>query len=247
MSGGPVGIRKSRALASGRVVTYTKAIPVLGSYRYQKRSRARVGNFQRAAIKGAIAPYGGRKELKFVDVAQANYACDTTGSVTALNLIAVGDDYTTRDGRQVTIKSVQLHGLLGPVDGTTSDAKCRVMLVWDNAVNSGTIATIAMIMAAATGTAFPLVDNANRFTILVDRTYSLGKVDTTATQTYANCPNVFDVEIYKKLNSVTQYSGTTAAIGSIQNGGLLLVTLGSASAAAGGNLLASTRVRFTDE
>lgn len=197
------------------------------------------------APKGAIRP-NGLPELKYCDLAEANYACDTTGSVTALNLIAVGDDNTTRDGRQVTIKSVQLHGVIFPVDDTTNNTKCRVMLVWDNAVNSGSIATISQIMTAVQGTAFPLIDNANRFTILIDRTFSMGKVSTTATQAIAVSPSVFEVEIYKKMNTITQYSGTAATIGSIQNGALLLVTFGSSAAAAGGNLAASTRVRYVD-
>lgn len=197
-------------------------------------------------VKGAIKP-SGRTELKYVDVAQAVYPCDTTGSVTCLNLIAVGDDNTTRDGRQVTIKSVQLHGSVRPEDDNTGVTKARVMLVWDNAVNSGTIATIAQILSAATGTAFPLVDNANRFTVLVDRTFTVGAISNVATQTYAQSPTVYDLEVYKKLDCVTQYSGTTAAIGSIQNGALLLVTIGSSAAGSAANALIASRVRFVDD
>lgn len=247
MTGYGATTRKARALSSGRVLVYNKAVPVVGSYRYRNKRLARKYAAVKSTVKGAIAPSGGRPELKYVDLAEATYLMDTTGSVTALNLIAVGDDNTTRDGRQVTIKSVQVHGIVKPVDDTTSTCKGRVMLVWDNANNSGTIATIAQILNQANGTAFPLVDNANRFTILVDRTYSLGRVDTTATQAFSNGSNTFDCEIYKMINAVTQYSGTTAAIGSIQNGALLLVTIGSIAAGAGGALVASTRVRFTDD
>lgn len=200
----------------------------------------------RAAVKGAIASYGGRKELKYVDTANAVYACDTTGSVTCLNLIAVGDDNNTRDGRQVTIKSVQIHGYLSPFDTQTTPHKARVLLVWDNAANSGTIATIAMIMEAANGNSFPKVDNANRFTVLVDRVFTMGSVDSTATATWWAANATADLEIYKKINQITQYSGTTAAIGSIQNGSLLLVTLGTNASGGSSNLTAACRVRFTD-
>lgn len=200
----------------------------------------------RSQIKGAISAFGGQKELKYTDIANTAYAADTTGSVTALNLIAEGDDNTTRDGRRVTIKSVQVRGYLEPVDGGTATSKCRLILVWDNAVNSGAIATVAQILSAASGNSFPLVDNANRFTILVDRTYTLGLFSTTATQAVAQSPTTGDVEIYKKLNCVTQYSGTTAAIGSIQNGGLLMVTIGTSAPANGGQFAVATRVRFTD-
>lgn len=198
----------------------------------------------RAVIKGAIAP---RVELKYCDLPGATYLADTTGSVTALNLIAVGDDNTTRDGRQVTIKSVQFRGTLVPVDNTTLPAKCRLMLVWDNAVNSGTIATVAQILNAASAAAFPLIDNQNRFTVLVDRSYVVGGVSDVATQAYSMSPACHNVEIYKSINAITQYSGTTAAIGSIQNGALLMLTIGDKAAGAGGAFLGATRVRFTDD
>lgn len=235
----PISARFRASLAK-RVMTSTRR-PMMARaavvVQAARRNRTRV----RGAITGARRP-----ELKYVDLAQANYACDTTGSVTALNLLAVGDDNNTRDGRQVVIKSVQLHGMVYPQDNTTLHTKARVMLVWDNAVNSGTIATIAQILTAANGTAFPLIDNANRFTILVDRMYAVGMVDNTATTSFAASPTVSDCEIYKLINQVTQYSGTTAAIGSIQNGGLLLVTIGSSPATQAANLLASVRVRYTD-
>lgn len=240
-----VGFNKSRKLSSGRVLMYTKAAPRFGSYRYSRKYG--VGKGRGAIVKGAIAPYGGQKELKYTDIANATYAADTTGTVTALNLIAVGDDNVNRDGRQVTMKSIQIRGFLQPQDGSTTASGCRVILVWDNAVNSGAIATIAQILTAATANSFPLVDNANRFTILVDRYYALGAIDTTATTTFAESPTVYPVEIYKKLNCVTQFSGTTAAIGSIQNGGLLMVTIGTSAAALGGTFVLATRARWTDE
>jgi len=198
-------------------------------------------------IKGAIAPYGGRQELKYVDIAATAYAADTTGTVTALNLLAVGDDNTSRDGRQVCIKSVQVRGFVAPIDSSVSNALVRVLIVWDNAVNSGSLPTIAQIMSASNSLSFPLVDNANRFTILVDRAFAIGQVSDTATQAFSNGPGAQVLDIYKKMNAVTQYSGTTAAIGSIQNGGLYMVTIGSAAANACGQVTCATRVRFTDQ
>lgn len=194
-------------------------------------------------IKGAIPV---QQELKFVDSTLSNLACDTTGSVTALNLLAVGDDNTTRDGRQVTIKSVQIKGLIAPIDNDINSNISRVLLVWDNAVNSGSIATIAQILTAATGTAFPLVDNANRFTILWDYRFAMGAAVSTATQAQVFTPSVGNADYYKKLNLVTQYSGTTAAIGSIQNGALLFVTVGTQAAGLGGAFNGHARVRFVD-
>jgi len=199
-------------------------------------------------IKGAIAVYGGRQELKYLDTS-ISQELNTTGVVTPINLIAVGDDNTSRDGRQATIKSVQVHLRLIKF-ATTSVEKVRVMLVWDNAVNSGsapalqgTILDNAVISSPSDN--FPKIDNAQRFTILADRLIALGPFSTTATQSVATDLNL-TVDFYKKMNSVVQYSGTTAAIGSIQNGGLYLVTCGSLAAGSCSAVQGGTRIRFTD-
>lgn len=210
-----------------------------------KRNRA--PKRRKARVKGAIAIYGGRQELKYSDIASTTYAGDTTGSVTALNLLAVGDDNTSRDGRQVCIKSVQLKGFVRPYDqATVTPQKGRLMLVWDNAVNSGSIATIAQILSASTANAFPLVDNANRFTILYDKSFCLAATNDAASSYAIGSPNILDINVYKKINQITQYSGTTAAIGSIQNGGLLMVTVGDKTATNGCTFEIASRIRFTD-
>lgn len=224
--------------------------PLIGGYKkYKPRAVAIVPVRNRGPryIKGAIAPYGGRRELKFVDTALSSLALDTTGTVTALNLIAVGDDNTSRDGRQVTIKSCQIKGFASPPDLTTDGPnKSRVLLVWDNAVNSGTIAAIGDILVSANANSFPLINNANRFTIMWDSSWEFNCYQTTATQAAVSTASK-SVEYYTKINKIVQYSGTTAAIGSIQNGGLLLVTCGTAAAASAQILNGGVRVRFTDD
>lgn len=227
----------------------TAAYAKQDAYRSARMAVARAPPRNRAPrtvyVKGAIYPRN-LPELKYVDVALANYVCDTTGTVTALNLLAIGDDNTSRDGRQVTIKSVQVRGIVKQIDTACGPTLCRVMLVWDNAVNSGTIATIAQILSAASSCSFPLIDNSQRFTILWDHYVALGlSVDTASQASNTSIPEA--INYYKKLNLTTQYSGTTAAIGSIQNGALYLVTIGDQAAGAGGNFQAVTRVRFTDD
>lgn len=203
-------------------------------------------------IKGAIAPFGGRRELKYVDtVLQSSTAVyDTTGLATPINLLAVGDDNTSRDGRQVTIKSVQVQGQISNLDNSADlTTKCRTMLVWDNANNSASTTSaqlISALLTSANACAFPLVDNQNRFTILWDSQKTIGGFGIVATQTFSISPGCHDLRYYRKMNSVTQYSGTTAAIGSIQNGALWFVTIGDSAAGSGGRFLGQIRVRFTD-
>lgn len=212
---------------------------------YVKAKRSLFAPRNRAPkVKGAI--YQSRKELKYVDIAAAGYACDTTGSVTLLSGIATGDDNNTRDGRQVTIKSVQLRGNIQPQDDTSGPNHARVMLVWDNAPN-GTIATIANILTASAATSFPLVNNSQRFTILYDHSFIQGKVSTTATQTFASGQMTDPIKVYLKMNNVAQYNGTGATIASVQNGALYLVTIGDQAATAASDAYLATRVRFTDD
>lgn len=206
-----------------------------------RRNRAPKG---RAFIKGAIS--SSLRELKFVDIASASYVGDTTGTVTMLNGIAVGDDNTTRDGRQVSIESVQIRGKFVNFDTTSAATMCRLLVVWDNAAN-GVIATMAQILTAATSNSFPLIDNANRFTILSDQQYVVGPQDTTATQTLAPSPAIAPINLYKKIGAMTQYNGTGATIASIQNGALLMVTIGDTGAGGGGVFSLATRVRFKDD
>lgn len=234
---------------SVKTVTYTKK-PTAFSRQAAARSAAvykskKTFTRNRAIpyVKGAIAAYGGRKELKYVDLSAFTSAVDTTGSVSCLNLLAIGDDNTTRDGRQVTLKSVQVQVGLQPQSTTTTPTACLMMLVWDNAVNSAaTIPAITDIMTASTALSFPKVDNAQRFTILWKSFSHQSNQGVLAT----SVAPVKGFNIYKKLNHTVQYSGTTAAIGSIQNGGLYLVTLGSVANGTAWNAVCCTRVRYTD-
>jgi len=196
--------------------------------------------------RGAIAPYGGRRELKYNDIAAATYVADTTGTVTLLNGIAIGDDNTTRDGRQVCIKSVQVRGSVVQTDSSTINSRARILLVWDNACNGAAIAPVTDILTAADSASFPKVDNSYRFTILLDQSFALGGNSNTATQAYSTGQGIYNVDMFKKMDSITQYIGSAATIGSVQNGALLMVTVGDTTALNGGTFRVATRVRFTD-
>lgn len=192
-------------------------------------------------------PRRGLGELKAVDVPKAGYVINTTGSVTCLNLTAVGDDYTTRDGRQITLKSVQCIGHIYPEDQITDNHLARVLLVWDKANNSGAIATIANILSASDAVSGLNLDNRERFRILKDEVWAIGRQDNTATQAVSYCPATYSIKWFVNLKGLkTTYSGTTAAIGSIQSGALLLVTIGSLASGSASSLQMYTRVRFRD-
>lgn len=186
-------------------------------------------------------------ELKYVDLAGASYAGDTTGSVTALNLIAQGDDNTTREGRQCFMKSVHVQGVVRPVDAQCGANYSRMLLVWDSQPNSGSIATITQILTAATSLASTNLDNRERFTILRDCRYAVGGISDTATQAYTIAPGMHMINEFVNLKmQKTTFSGTTATIGSIATGALLLVTIGNLAAGLGSSFDLTSRVRFYD-
>lgn len=186
-------------------------------------------------------------ERKVIDTAAASYACDTTGSVTFINGAAQGTDFNQCLGRKYENVAVQIEGTVGPVDGTTGNNKCRVMIIYDEQPNAA-LPAITDILTASTSAAFMNLNNRDRFKILMDENFTIGGIDTTATQSYAMSPTVMNISRYIKCNLPTIRNGaaTTAAITNYVTGTLLLVTIGSQPAASGATLVAATRVRFVD-
>lgn len=197
------------------------------------------GSYQRA---------GSAKEHKFVDVTAAGYAADTTGSVTLLNGVAQGDDFNNRQGRQVTMTSISIKGMLQPVDASTNPTYCRLIVVWDNAQNSGSAPVITDLLAQSVSESHNNLNNRMRFKILMDEQYAIGGVSNTATQAYAGAPSVYTVNRYLKLpqGCTTTFSGTGATAGSIQSGAIWMFTIGDQAAGSGGSFFVATRCRFVD-
>lgn len=188
---------------------------------------------------GGGAP--GVDELKFVDIADANYGADIVGAVTLLNGVAQGTDYNQRIGRQFLVTSCTIHGY---IEAGTGNAAGRVLLVWDYAPN-GVIATVTQILTASSSQSFLNLDNRGRFKILRDIHLPVSN----AASGTAGAPTVLPIETYwrPKQPLVTNCSGTAATIGSIQSGALLMVTIGDeAVGPTAPNMNICTRVRYRD-
>jgi len=189
-------------------------------------------------------------EKKYIDTAVSNYVVNTTGSVTLLNGVATGDDATDRTGRKIQCESVQIRGFVYPEDDNTTAQMGRVMLVWDKQSNGGSAPAITDILTAATGTAFNNLNNRERFVIIRDHKFVFGPVSDTATQaiagTYSGSPWAVDDFVRLGPQYQTTFGGTTAAIGSITTGSLLLVTVGDNASGVAALARIRARVRFTD-
>jgi len=170
--------------------------------------------------------------------------CATAGTVTLLNGVATGTDFTNRIGRKVCWKSILMNGVLTPTDATSNVSLARIMLVWDSQPN-GALPAITDVLNAAVPTAPMNLNNRDRFRVLLDKRFVLGPYNTTATQSVAS--NIIrEHHMYKKINLETIFDGTTNAIGDIQSGSLFLLTIGNQTSPEGANWTASIRLRFTD-
>lgn len=208
---------------------------------YKKKSFKRKARV--AHVKGPILP---REEFKFNDIASATYTPGTSGTITLLNGVAIGDDYTDREGRQVKMKSVHVRGYVraNAATPTVGGFLTRLLLVWDNATN-GAAPTVGDILVGSTSIVLPQISNANRFTILRDQQFALTSVSNLATAAWAG-ESTEEIDMYVPLNDITQYRGTDATVTSIQNGALWLLTLADYAGSGAPTFQLATRVRFAD-
>lgn len=190
--------------------------------------------------------YGGVRsgELKTIDIDPAEYVADTTGTVTLLNGVATGTDFTDRIGRKIMMKSIYIQGFCYPVDTTTADTLARLIVVYDTQPN-GAAPTIANVLKTANSISQTNLDNRDRFRIIYDKRFAIPTINNTATQTYSYGANKV-VKLYRKCNLETQFNNTGATITAITTGSLYMITIGNQTANAGGKFALSTRIRFVD-
>jgi len=215
------------------------------AFKAPRATAARIATARSASLKAARGfsnKLASRGEKKTIDLAPASYACNTTGSVTALNLVATGTDYTDRIGRKIQMKSCNIIGHFLPEDSSVSPTLCRVMLIYDKEPNGAALPAITDILKTADSRDQLNLDNRDRFIVLRDMFVALG-IQTANT---VGSPTDKEIKIYYKLDHETIFKSTAATIAAINSGSLLLVTIGDNAAGAGYNASVSTRVRFLD-
>lgn len=200
----------------------------------------RSGGFYGASVRSAV-------ERKVVDTTAAVYQANATGSVTLLNGIATGTDYTNRIGRRVNIVAIQGRGLLFPETAALAGPQAVRCLIIEDMQTNGVIATPSDIFNELSPFTFLNLNNRERFKVHWDKQYVFGSSSTTATQTYSVPPQTHQFNVYKKVNIPMVFEGTAATIGSVSSGALYFVTLGSVVAGTQDvNVAAAFRVRFID-
>lgn len=228
----------------GRRYAPQRATKLYRSYRYTPVTTSGLAPLRTGGYFG-VAQRRALLERKVIDVDPASYAFDTTGSVTLLNGVATGTDFTDRIGRKIIIKSLYLRGIIQPVDNNTGNTLCRMIIVYDNQAN-GVAPAITDVLKSASPVAQLNMNNRDRFKILVDKQWGLAVISDAASQSVAGSPTVFSFKKYKKCNLETLFNGTTNAIGSIATGSIYMITVGNQAVGNGGTGSISSRIRFAD-
>lgn len=183
-------------------------------------------------------------ELKKIDVSGQNSLFTAAGTLTLLNGVAVGTDYTDRIGRKIILKShlfrmnVRLAGLTAGIGEFI-----RVMLIYDCQTN-GAAPVVADILSTSTVISPINLNNRDRFKVLKDWMIGLEAANFAAAVVTAGSPQHHFRQMYKKINMEQIFGGTGATVGSIQTGSIYLLTMGLI-----GNIAAidyDSRLRFID-
>lgn len=215
--------------------------------RYQPKSRATVKAAQSSAKRqrsfisrrrpSIRKPPAG--ELKVLQAAQA-LAADTTGAILLLNGIARGDDYNTREGRQIWMHHMELRIQFSVTGATGIDQTQRCLLVLDTQPN-GVALTVANVLESASTLAYPTLEYRNRFKILMDHAISLNASAEAGSHTFMK-------RYFKLLYPVTFNAGNAGTIADIATNSLYFISLGSsAPGVTAGAITVASRIRFEDK
>lgn len=200
------------------------------------------GVFYGANYRKAAASYYGTKQRGYVDLANATYSLNTTGSIGLIATVAQGAATTQRIGKRIQLKSVQVRGM-AYVDSATTITHWAIMVVYDNKP-TGSLPAITDILDSASSFSFTKNDNQGRFSILMRRQGVLTGVGTAP----VSGNEAYDINEFVKVNRPCVFkSAGTGAIGDIEEGALYYVTVGmTASGTADGAVHLGFRTTFKD-
>ena len=145
--------------------------------------------------------------------------CDNLGNISLLNGITQGDTGDTREGRKITLKSIQLRGVNYVTDSTGKDQMHRIMIVQQRRPN-GLHPAIGDILTATTISSLRNRFKIHDYKVLYDKTITLNASGESGSTRF--------IRMYKKL-FLNQYfnSQSTGTIADIQTNALFLISIGS--------------------
>ncbi len=172
-------------------------------------------------------------EFKAIDIANSGTVSTTAGFV-LLNGSAPGDDFDTRDGRQVRIKSIQIT-LTYFQHSSAVVTQIRAIVFLDKQPNE-TTPTVTELLDTATMVSFRNLNFRKRFVILRDEVFTMSDSGS----------KMGIWKYYKQIDAKTVFdAGTAGTIADITTNAIFLMLLSTEAT----NLLNVTRVsriRFID-
>lgn len=182
-------------------------------------------------------------EPGYVDLAAANYALDTTGSITLLNTVAQGAGTSQRIGKRIALKSLQCHGYM--FNNTTANVNDAAFLIVYDKRPTGVLPAITDILVSVSPLAFNNDNNSGRFRILK-------RVDQTLVGSIGNQvgpASAINSDWFLNLKGLPQVfkAAGTGAIGDIDEGAMYLVTVGgNAAGTTAASFTSAFRLRYID-
>lgn len=220
--------RRAAAKAARRAMSTASIVSI------KAPSMMRTGGFSFKATGG--------KELNFVDTALALANVSTTATLTLLNGLAQGTTASTRIGRRIQMKSIEMKGFAN-AQSTSDFQTVRFAIVLDKQANAAAPA-FTDIYDAATPYALRNISNKARFWVLWDS----GLKDISGNNSFMCDTSVESLEIYKRINIPVQYNaGTAGTVGDIQTNALYFVAIGSkATGTTSAMFTGNIRIRYDD-
>ncbi|AUM61808.1 capsid [uncultured virus] len=200
------------------------------------------GNYSQFSGRG-----GTSRELKFIDVTIGNTNVTNTGTVSLLNGVAQGTDFTNRIGRKIIMTSILWNFELHPNPNASNPLgeTIRNMIIYDAQPNSGSFPVATDILAAATPTSPMNLNNRDRFKVIFDKRITMHPCTYDVVPNLsAGAPVVKFMSKYKKCKLDVIFSGTGNTLGSIQTGSLIHLVLTDGNQTS--TLNQTTRIRFFD-
>jgi len=189
-------------------------------------------------------------EFKSVDTQLESAVCSNDGiTPILLNGIARGDEINQRNGREVTIKSIELRYMIESEAASGPVTSCRVMLVYDKQTN-GAALTSQLVLNGTGDARTPFqprnLENRKRFWILYDEMFDIGALgQAAAVGSIPRQPRKF----YRRITLPTVFnSGDAGTVADITTGSLYLLAFTDVSAGGTEALLEGMcRVRYQDK
>jgi len=234
--------------ASSGFTTSARYIPGASLAASRPFVNPRMSGSRRLAAARLLQASGLQPELKFFDTELAGQI-DTTGAILTtggqVNLIPQGDTGSSRDGREVTVKSlyVKISLRLYPGIAAVMSGSAFIYIILDKQCNGAAITDILDVFTDDfLPTAMLNLTNSNRFVVL--KHWCIPMNPQAGATTALNSHNVcFDY--YKKLDLKLQFSGATGAITEIRSNNIF-IAVGSTGVADDAITLTGTcRLRFT--